>query len=69
MQGDYDDVELACRACFGPCGRCHEEPSTLRDVITKALESVKHGRVPVVAPRIVLARLGENPGTPTTSTD
>lgn len=25
MQGEYDEVEMACRACFGPCGRCHEE--------------------------------------------
>ena len=21
---DYSAVEMACRACFGPCGRCHE---------------------------------------------
>jgi hypothetical protein len=22
--GDYDDVELTCGGCMGPCGRCHE---------------------------------------------
>lgn len=21
---EYDEVEMACRGCFGPCGRCHE---------------------------------------------
>lgn len=25
---DYDDVELACKGCMGPCGRCHEAQLT-----------------------------------------
>lgn len=27
-RGDYDAVEMACKGCMGPCGRCHEAPST-----------------------------------------
>lgn len=29
MQGEYDEVEMACRGCFGPCGRCHELDATV----------------------------------------
>jgi hypothetical protein len=24
-KGEYTDVEMACKGCMGPCGRCHEQ--------------------------------------------